>query len=192
MTVAAAGATAYRIRSNRRRSLVTLFDNVGHDDPRYTQRGGVYVPAGEGPARWFGADLYTMKLRANQTNGAIGFVEAWVPPGGGSVAHTHHKQSETFYLVSGELEFLDGDTTFAGHAGDIFFVPPNTRHRFVNTVLEPAKLLFFYTPAGGSEEVFLEHGDEPQRGVHQEPWGEERFNEAVMESFRRSGTVFLP
>ncbi|MFG2371195.1 cupin domain-containing protein [Streptomyces sp. NPDC048504] len=32
-----------------------------------------------------------------------------MPPGGGPAPHVHAHTDETFYLVSGELEFLDGD-----------------------------------------------------------------------------------
>jgi hypothetical protein len=76
-----------------------------HDDPRYTTRGGVYVPAANGPTTWFSGDVYTVRLRASATSGSIGIVEASVPPGSGLVAHTYAHQDETFYIESGELEF---------------------------------------------------------------------------------------
>ncbi|MCF3960861.1 cupin domain-containing protein [Streptomyces fuscigenes] len=169
---------------------MTFFENNGVATT--TEAGIVHVPAGEGPARWFGADLYTVKLRAEQTDGAIGFVEASVPPGGGSLAHTHDRQTETFYLVSGELTFLSGERTFVGRAGDLVFVPPRSRHSFHNHGLRTAQLLFFYTPAGGAEEVFVEHGDQAEPGEFQQPWGPERFTADVMAAFTRSGTTFLP
>jgi mannose-6-phosphate isomerase-like protein (cupin superfamily) len=32
-----------------------------------------------------------------------------VPPGGGPAPHVHERTGETFYVINGELEFLDCD-----------------------------------------------------------------------------------
>lgn len=82
-------------------------------DPRYTKRGALYVPSGQGPTIWAASGVYTVKAAATQTGGLFGFLDASVPPGGGPEAHAHNHQAETFYLLSGELEFLDGDRTQA-------------------------------------------------------------------------------
>ena len=59
---------------------------------------------------WFNGDIYRMPLTAAQTEGAIGMVEAIVPPGGGPVPHVHERSDETFYVICGEVEFvLDGE-----------------------------------------------------------------------------------
>jgi mannose-6-phosphate isomerase-like protein (cupin superfamily) len=46
-----------------------------------------------------------------------------VPPGGGSVAHVHTRTDEAFYVLSGELEILNGSRTFVIGAGDFVFMP---------------------------------------------------------------------
>lgn len=160
-------------------------------DPRYTRRAGIHVPAGGGRTKWFSGDVYSVKLAVDQTNGAVGVVEASVPPGGGPVAHTHADQDETFYLLSGQLEFLDGDTTFLAGQGDLVHCPRGTRHRFKNVGLHTAKMLFFYTP-GGSEGLFLEGGDEPEPGVHVPTWGPERFQGPMLDLFTKYGLEALP
>ncbi|MFE5028316.1 cupin domain-containing protein [Streptomyces sp. NPDC056656] len=119
--------------------------------------------------------IYTTKLTAEQSNGAFGFVEASVPPGGGPAPHVHVHTDETLYLVSGELEFLDGDREFTARTGDLVFCPRGNTHRFTNTGLHPAKLVFMYTP-GGAEGLFVEGGDEPRPGVQVQPWGPERID----------------
>ena len=148
--------------------------------------GGLHVPAGHGVTKWFSGDVYTVRLQAAQTNGSVGLVEASVPPGGGSVTDTHAEQEETFYLHSGELEFLDGERTFTAVTGDVVHIPRMVRHRFTNVGLHTAKLLFIYTPAG-AEGLFVEGGDEPTPGVQVDTWGPERFDERILGLFHKYG-----
>lgn len=137
---------------------------------------GLYVAASEGLQRWFSGDVYSVKLTASQTNGSIGMVQASVPPGGGPIPHAHVDQDETFYVLGGELEFLDGEKTFMARTGDVVHVPRGVRHRFLNSGFHTAQLLFLYTP-GGSEGLFVEGGDEPRPGVQVDHWGPERFED---------------
>jgi quercetin dioxygenase-like cupin family protein len=150
------------------------FPGAHAGDDRYSRNGALYVPAGEGVVKWVNGDEYTIKVTAPQSGGALGFVEAIVPPGGGPPAHAHSHEDETFYLLSGELEFLDGDRTFVARAGDLVFIPRHNRHRFSNISSEPARTLFLFTP-GGMEDFFIEGGDDPQPGKRPEPWDVERF-----------------
>jgi quercetin dioxygenase-like cupin family protein len=159
-------------------------------DPRYKST-GIYVPSGGGVTKWFSGDVYSVKLAAQETGGSLGVIEASVPPGGGPVAHTHRDQDETFYLLSGELEFLDGDKTFIAGAGDLVFCRRNVRHRFKNIGLHTAKTLFFYTP-GGSEGLFTEGGDEPRPGVQVPAWGPERLQGPMLDLFEKYGLEALP
>ena len=157
---------------------LSLPDSTG---PRSGARGGIYVPAGEGLRRWFAGDVYSVKLTAADTNGSIGLVQASVPPGGGPIPHRHADQDETFYLLGGELEFLDGDRTFIARTGDLVYIPRQVRHRFLNVGYQPAQMLFLYTP-GGSEGLFVDGGDEPRPGVQIAAWGPERFQSELMQN----------
>jgi quercetin dioxygenase-like cupin family protein len=169
---------------------MTFPEQVNTSDLRYSS-GGIHVPANGGITRWFSGDVYSVKLTAEQTAGALGVIEASVPPGGGPVAHTHRDQDETFYLLSGELEFLDGDKTFIASAGDLVFCRRNIRHRFKNIGLHTAKMLFFYTP-GGPEGLFAEGGDDPQPGVQVPTWGPERFQGPMLDLFEKYALEALP
>ncbi|MCE0538098.1 cupin domain-containing protein [Kineosporia rhizophila] len=152
---------------------------------------GLHVPAGEGETRTFSGDVYTVKLEAGTTNGSIGLIEASVPPGGGPPPHVHEQSDEIFYLLSGELEFLDNDRTFVARAGDLVFVPRGGVHRFTNIGVKAANMLFLYTP-GGPEGLFLEAGDEPQPGVSAQPWGPERFDEHMTELSAKYRSPVVP
>jgi mannose-6-phosphate isomerase-like protein (cupin superfamily) len=145
-----------------------------HDDPRYTTRGVLHVPSGEGPTRWVAGDTYTLKADQENTNGSLALVEATVPPGGGPLPHVHYGNDEAFYLIFGELEFLDGDRTLHAGPGDFLFVPRGIRHRFVNKGLHPAKMLFLFTPAG-IEGSILDAGEEARPGELSPPWHPETF-----------------
>ncbi|MET7356444.1 cupin domain-containing protein [Streptomyces mirabilis] len=154
--------------------------------------GGIYVPPNEGVVKWFSGDVYTIKLTSAQTGGSVGFLEASVPPGGGPAAHSHTDQDETFYLISGELEFLDGYRLFTAGPGSLVHCPRGTRHRFKNVGFHTAHMLFFYTP-GGSEGLFIEGGDEPQPGVAVPSWEPERFQtERMVELFEKYGSLTDP
>ncbi len=155
-------------------------------DSRAVQK-ALYVPAGEGITKWFSGDVYTVKATAANTNGSLGAVDASVPPGGGPVPHVHPGHDEIFYLLSGELEFLDGEETFTAGPGDLVFVPRGNRHRFKNTGLHAARMLFFYTP-GGVEQVFIEGGDDPAAGEQVPNWGPERFGPALLDLLKKYGT----
>jgi len=149
-----------------------------NDDPRYTKSGAIYVAAGAGLTKWLSGDVYTIKASRESTSGSLGVVEATVPPGGGPIAHVHTKTDETFYILSGELEFLDGARKFVAGAGDFVFVPRGIRHRFKNIGTNVTRMLFMFTP-GGPEAVFA-HGDEPQPGQLPAPWTPERFATPVL------------
>jgi quercetin dioxygenase-like cupin family protein len=159
-------------------------------DPRYTTRGALHVPAGQGPTIWAASDVYTVKATAAQTGGLFGFIDVSVPPGGGPEPHAHNDQAETFYLLSGELEFLDGDRAFTAVAGDFVHVPRGIRHRFKNRSAHTAKMIFMFTP-GGPEEAFLRYSDPARPGEQAPPLGPELL-ERYLELARRINTDNLP
>ncbi|MEU3980602.1 cupin domain-containing protein [Streptomyces sp. NPDC026672] len=118
-------------------------------DPRYTKRGALHVPAGEGLSVWSTGDIYTVKLLGSVTSGRLSFIEASVPSGSGSAVlpHVHEHRDESFYLTSGELEFLDGDHKFIARQGDFVHVPMGIRHSFKNVGVQTAKMVFMFSPA---------------------------------------------
>jgi len=132
-------------------------------DPRYTRRSALYVPPGEGKTFWTAGDTYTLKVDAADTNGSLALIEGTVPPGGGPEPHVHNAHDEAFYLLSGELEFLNGDESVTAAAGSFFFVPRGTRHRFINRGYDAARMIFFFTP-GGPEDLLLMAGMPARRG----------------------------
>ncbi|WP_440064567.1 cupin domain-containing protein [Streptosporangium sp. OZ121] len=143
------------------------------EDPRYTTRGALYVPSGQGPTVWAVGDVYTIKATGAQTNGGFGLIEATVPAGGGPGPHIHPEQEETFYMLDGELEFLDGDHRFTAVAGDFIHVPRGIRHSFQNKRMHAARMLFMFTPPG-PEQVFVDHATPARDGETPPPLDDEQ------------------
>jgi quercetin dioxygenase-like cupin family protein len=143
-------------------------------DPRYTRRGAIYVPAGQGPTIWAVDDTYTIKLTASQTNGSLGFIDASVPPGGGPFPHMHPNEDETFYLL----------------AGDLVHIPRGTRHRFRNLGKHTARMIFLFTP-GGVEQAFLDHALEARDGEKPPPLDDDQA-QRLERMLQVTGAVALP
>lgn len=159
-------------------------------DPRWTRRGALHVPASGGITKWVADAEYSLKVTSDQTNGALGFVHGVVPPSAGPAAHAHINEDEAFYLLNGELEFLNGDQIFLAGPGDFVFIPRNTRHRFKNISNTDTEMLFLFTP-GGQEKFFLETGDDARVSEDPETWGPQRYAR-VAELIERFGNVLLP
>ncbi|MFJ3224491.1 cupin domain-containing protein [Streptomyces sp. NPDC086783] len=133
------------------------------EKPEYMKRKGIFVPPGEGDTRWIVGDTYTLKVGGPETDGALTFVEATVPAGAGAFPHVHGKHQEAFYLISGELEFVNGDDTITAGPGSFYYVPSNTRHGFFNRGLHAAKMIFMFLP-GGFEEMLFDGAPRAERG----------------------------
>lgn len=108
----------------------------------------IFRPNGTAPAVWGPGDRYNFLVTGEETNNAIFQFEAVVPVGGGPPPHTHSREDETFYVVSGSLEILVGTSTYQAKAGDFVFVPRGTVHRFKNLGSGESVQLVTFVPAG--------------------------------------------
>jgi mannose-6-phosphate isomerase-like protein (cupin superfamily) len=151
-----------------------VLPNQDAGEPSYFTPRALHVPAGKGLVKWVSGDAYEIKTTNETTNGSMSFIDARVPPGNGPAAHVHNSSDETFYIVSGALEMLNGDQTFIAESGDLVFVPRGTRHRFRNIGGEETHMIFLFTP-GGPEAMFVEVGDDPVPGEQPQLWPVERF-----------------
>jgi hypothetical protein len=70
-------------------------DMLGVAVTTFPQPAARRVRARQGPLTWFNGDIYRMPLTTAETGGAIGIVEATVPPGGGPAPHVHERSDET-------------------------------------------------------------------------------------------------
>jgi quercetin dioxygenase-like cupin family protein len=93
-----------------------------------------------------GGDL-TFLVRT-QSNGSCLAVETIAPPGEGPPLHTHTREDETIYVVSGNFRFEVGDDVNDAPAGAFAFVPRGVAHTWQNISDEPGTLLVTFMPAG--------------------------------------------
>ena len=92
----------------------------------------IFRPNGSAPAVYGPGDIYNFLATGEETNNSFFQFEAIVPTGGGPPPHIHSREDESFYVVSGSLEMVLGDSTYQAKAGDFVFIPRGTVHRFRN------------------------------------------------------------
>jgi quercetin dioxygenase-like cupin family protein len=89
-----------------------------------------------------------VRLRSEQTDGALSVMENSVSEGFGGPPLHHHDFDETFYVLEGELTFQLRDELFTAGAGELAFAPRGVPHTFANLSGAPARILIVCTPAG--------------------------------------------
>lgn len=105
-------------------------------------------------------NLLTFRATAAETAGEFSLVEALSAPGAGSPPHFQTEDSEAFYVLEGEYEFiLDGVVTIHGR-GSFVYIPKGVPHGFRNAGVRPARMLIMNLPGGLHENFFLEAGDQ--------------------------------
>ncbi|MET8977942.1 cupin domain-containing protein [Streptomyces sp. NPDC004539] len=84
----------------------------------------------------------------SRTGHRLGIAEVTLNPGyPGPPQHFHREHDETFYILSGTVEFVSGHDTHRVGAGQLVTAPIGTPHTFNNPDRdEPATLLFTSTP----------------------------------------------
>ncbi len=114
------------------------------------------VPADTEHVR-FGKALGTRRLISSIANGgAFGLVEHDLPAGQlGSPLHTHEREDESSYVLSGLLTAQVGEAVIEARPGEMVVKPRGIPHAFWNAGSEEVRFLEIITP-GGFEEYFFE------------------------------------
>jgi quercetin dioxygenase-like cupin family protein len=96
------------------------------------------------------------KAMADDTGHQFSVWESIVPPDAGPPAHTHTREDEALYVLSGEVLFeVEGmaDPLRLGPGG-FLFAPRNRRHAYRNIGSATARLLVFAIPGPGLDRMF--------------------------------------
>ena len=93
-----------------------------------------------------------VKASGRSTGGSLTLIEVAID--GGPPRHTHTREDESFYVLTGTLEVECGDDRFRAGPGSLVFLPRHLPHGF-RSVGGPATALLIVTP-GGLEAYFAE------------------------------------
>lgn len=123
------------------------------------EKGVAHIPPGEGRRTfWVLGELLTYKVPSQQTGGAYALSEVATQPGAGPPPHVQHREDETFYVLEGEFEFLNGEEILRVGAGSLLYIPKGTLHAHKNVSEGVGRMLVSQTPGGLYEHFFEEVG----------------------------------
>jgi quercetin dioxygenase-like cupin family protein len=108
----------------------------------------VIVPVGQRQAFALGGSVFNLIARAGHTGGQFALYETMVPPSGGSAAHVHSRESESFLMLEGVLTVAWSGRALALHPGDFVTFPAGCIYGFRNEGTDPARFLTLLVPAG--------------------------------------------
>lgn len=111
----------------------------------------IHTPACCGQEFAWKSDHAYVKISSEQSGGVFSLIEDNLTLEFRLPKHLHRIHTETFYVVSGRVEFKLENKTIILAAGDTLFIPQNEPH--AAQCLEPAKMLTLYQP-GGLEKLF--------------------------------------
>lgn len=145
-------------------------EDLTYPEPRYHgDRGEVnatFRPAGTPPDISSPGGGSTHYLATNEsTGGEFGLYRVDLAArAAGAKTHFHKAMSESFYVLSGELELYNGEKWVTGREGDFLYVPVGGLHAFKNVTDEPMSMLLLFSPGAPREEYFERVGEMAQRG----------------------------
>lgn len=115
------------------------------------------VLAGEGPLLQTPVgDSVRVKTNTRNTRGSLTVLEFVISPKGGPALHTHVREDEVWYVLTGDFRFKAGDAMFWVSAGGMAFGPRGVPHTFQNVGDAPGRLLVVTAPSG-AERLFEEY-----------------------------------
>lgn len=105
------------------------------------------VPPGSVPEISFPGHKTYLLSESGATASKVAVLELELPARTfGAPPHVHSKEDEHFYVLSGQVEFLNGDKTVSVGQGGMVVLPRGGLHGFWNLSDQPAKLLLIVTP----------------------------------------------
>ena len=119
---------------------------------------GVFPDGGR--SVWLMGMLCTFKAISEETGGAYSVYVATIPPNTGAPPHIHHQETEAFYMLEGELDFIAGEHTVRASSGDFLRVDKGVIHGYTNPGPAISRYVGIVTPGGLHEQLFAALGEE--------------------------------
>ena len=134
----------------------------------FSQLSPLFRAPGTGPTLDVLGVTHSYKAMANDTGQQFSVWESIVPPGRGAPAHTHTREDEAFYVLSGEvLVEIEGVTDpLRLSSGAFLFAPRHRRHGYRNVGTATARLLVFAMPGTGLDRMFAAFDEVGKQSGH--------------------------
>jgi mannose-6-phosphate isomerase-like protein (cupin superfamily) len=101
----------------------------------------------------------------HSTGGEFGLYKVELGPRTpGPSTHFHRAVSESFYILSGEMQLFDGERWITAREGDFLYVPVGGLHAFKNTADDPVSMLLLFAPGAPREDYFERVAEMTRRG----------------------------
>jgi quercetin dioxygenase-like cupin family protein len=94
-------------------------------------------------------------ITGQDSAGAISMFEFIIGPRQGPPRHVHHREDETYYVLTGEFLFEVGGTKYSLLPGATIFAPRDVPHCWANVATAESRMIMACTP-GGFEGFFDE------------------------------------
>lgn len=125
----------------------------------------VFRGVDEGPVHRVLGMRHVYKATTADTGGSHVAFEIEIPPGCGAPPHRHAVDSESFYVLEGEIRFTDASGTRVARRGEFVLLPAGGVHAFANASGATARALVVVTPGIETERFFAAMdscaGDQP-------------------------------
>jgi quercetin dioxygenase-like cupin family protein len=100
---------------------------------------------------YFDVGIGSVCLSGADTGGAYCLLDIGLAPEMTVPRHTHTREDEAYYVLSGELEVIVGDEVFILRAGDTLIAPRDIPHQLRNSGDVENHYLIMFSPSGFEE-----------------------------------------
>src|SRR5262245_16395048 len=97
---------------------------------------------------YFDVGIGSVCLSGPDTGGAYCLLEVSLAAGMSVPRHTHTREDEAYFVLSGELEVVVGDEIFVLKAGDTLMAPRDVPHQLRNSGKIENHYLLLFSPSG--------------------------------------------
>jgi len=104
-----------------------------------------------GKRYYFDVGLGSVCLSGADTGGAFCLLEISLARGMAVPRHTHTREDESYYVLSGELEVIVEDKVFVLRGGDSLIAPRDIPHQIRNSGSTENHYLLIFSPSGFEE-----------------------------------------
>ena len=102
---------------------------------------------------YFDVGIGSVCLSGTDTGGAYCLLEVSAASGVSVPRHTHTREDESYYVLSGELEVVVGEEVFVLKPGDSLIAPRDIPHQLRNPGSAANHFLLIFSPSGFEEFV---------------------------------------